>query len=173
MAEPKTLEEALEVIKTLTATVARLPELETAVETHLVTISSLKDELSKHPAVIQALQSKLAEADTKLKASEALPAQIKTLTETNLALTNKLTSGFTTRLTMGHGLKEDLIKGKSIIELEAMETALLAVRPNGQNNPPANSRGMGFNGGGSQEQNGKSSIEADLEVIETARNRKK
>ena len=174
MADPKTLEEALVVIKGLEASVAKVPELEKLVEGHLVTISGLRDEVAKHPAAVQVLQAKLTEATTAIKASEGLPAQVKTLTDSQTALTAKLTNGFVTRLTSLHGLKEDIVKGKSIAELEAMEVALIAVHPKGGQNPPINPRGTGLlNGQGGGGADTKTSKETDLALIEAASARNK
>ena len=66
---------------------------------------------------------------------------------------------------------DELIKNKSLVELESMEQAVLTVTPRGNSNPATPGRGLGLTGGTSSGTSPKTVIEAELEMYEKARAR--
>jgi len=181
MPDFKTVEEALAHIKTLDTEIQRLKpfeadaqtQIEQLTNTHAAELSNYKDKIAAGEVSVQALQTKLTAAETQLTTVGDTAAQIKTLTAERDGFKTKLTTGLAQRLQAQHGLPEAFVKDKTIDQLEAAESALLAATPR-KSNGAVNPKDLGLGGGGSEGNHpATNSLVAATKVIESLKATKK
>ena len=110
----------------------------------------------------------LKELGTKFEEANKSVAELGPTKKSLETLTGRYQKNLSVRL-KSMGLGDEVLKDQSIEQLEAMEVALRA-RPAGAANPPQNNNGNG-NGNGTGN-TPKNKFEADLEIINRAKQRK-
>lgn len=157
----------------LTAKLAAMEPVKTERDSLSSEIGTLRDTISTHNSAVEALQAKLTAAEEIANTNTDAAEKLASLQEAHTALETRYSDGIRSRL-KSHGLAESIFENKSLAELEAMDVALsnVTIKAPESGNAPGDPNKAGVTGGdGSGSRTVDSSLQAELDIIERARNR--
>lgn len=139
--------------------------LETANASKDLAISQYRDEIAKLTASSRLLTDELGQSKTVLDGLQRTDLAYQELQKVHDALLLSTSTSLRERIISQYGVTADFVKDKSVSELTLISKALEAARPNGT--------GLGLASGRALAPAGlRSELEANLAIIEAARNRK-